>query len=252
MLEKNVYRHLEDMITRHLDKDTPMNTDFLDPATQEEGERLCRNRGCRVLLAGGYPEAERRMLFLLPSYQAEPPVGAIACIQVSAKGRFAHPDLLGALMGMGVKRGCLGDLCVRNGDNGGTVALVYCIARMASHLAGIGEVGRQNVKATLLSLDEMMAEKGEGDGCVVTASLASLRADGVLAAAFNLSRSRGAALFDAGQVQLNWQECQDRGKLLKAGDTLSVRRHGRVVLEEIGGQSRKGRVFVVMKVFGGR
>lgn len=250
MLEKEFYRHLEDLIERNQQRDIGLHTDFLDPASQEEAEKICRKRGCRTELWGGYPEAECRALFLLGSYQEEADRRSIACIRVVSKGSFAHPDLLGALMGFGVKRGCIGDLCLQKNAAGGTEALVYAMARMAAHLAGLTSVGRQDVQADILPF-EQIAELGNGDkdGEEITVSLASLRADSVLASAFSLPRSRAASLFDAGQVRLNWRDCEDKGKLLQPGDTLSVRHHGRVVLENVGGKSKKDRIFATLKVY---
>lgn len=250
MLEPSFYQRLEDLIDRNLSRDVPLHTDFLDPASQGEALALCRKRGCRASLVGGYPSAERNALCLLPSFQDDPPSDLVAYLRITSRGHFAHPDLLGALMALGVSRGCLGDLLLEKGERG-TSALVYALARMAPHLASIQSVGRHEVRAEILANpEENVPDENGGDGRIVRGSLASLRADSVLAAAFSLPRSRASALFDMGAVQLNWQPCEDRGRVLKPGDTLSVRHYGRAILLEVGGQSRKNRSFVLLQVFG--
>ena len=143
---------MEDLIQRNLQKDVPLHTGFLDPATQREALRLCRKRGCEGELWGGYAGAERKVLFLPATYQEAPDHSVVACIRLQSKGVFAHPDLLGALMAMGTKRDCIGDLCIVQDKNGGSEARAYCLATMAPHLAAITSVGRSAVEVEVMPL----------------------------------------------------------------------------------------------------
>ena len=74
--------------------------------------------------------------------------------------------------------------------------------------------------------------------------VASLRFDAVTAAVFNLSRGDAAEQIGDGKAQLSHRICEDATKEVSVGDIISVRGLGRVKLLEIGGQSKKGRVWI--------
>jgi len=92
------------------------------------------------------------------------------------------------------------------------------------------------------SLDEL-SEKQE-EFTIRTASVASLRLDAVTCAAFGLSRTKAAEAIAERRVSLDHQLCQQPAKAVSEGALLSVRGMGRARLLEVGGMSRKGRIFV--------
>jgi RNA-binding protein YlmH len=77
-----------------------------------------------------------------------------------------------------------------------------------------------------------------------------MRLDAVLSAAFGLSRTKAAELISSGRVSLDHLPCLQPAKELSEGALLSVRGLGRVKLLEIGGVSKKGRVFVRIGLYG--
>ena len=91
-------------------------------------------------------------------------------------------------------------------------------------------------KESLIAHMEDLAEK--------TDTVASLRLDAVICAAFGLSRANIAELIADGRVQLDHQVCLQPAREVKEGAVLSIRGLGRAKLLETGGVSRKGRLFV--------
>ena len=72
-------------------------------------------------LFGGYPEAERAVACYLPPYLEENSLyaeGPVTCICASYfEGEcLTHRDFLGSLMGAGIKRETVGDICVGKGS----------------------------------------------------------------------------------------------------------------------------------------
>ena len=49
------------------------------------------------------------------------------------------------------------------------------------------------------------------------------------------------------KVNLNWDPTDDPTKIVKQGDTISLRGKGRVVLEEVGKITKKGRIGIILK-----
>ena len=60
-------------------------------------------------------------------------------------------------------------------------------------------------------------------------------------------RLHTAEAVTSGRVQVNWTDCQKPDRPVAQGDTLTLRGLGKCVLEEVGHQTKKGRVFVTLK-----
>ena len=52
---------------------------------------------------------------------------------------------------------------------------------------------------------------------------------------------------DSGKVQVNWADWQKPDRQVVQGDVLTLRGLGKCVLEEVGNQTKKGRVFITVK-----
>ena len=249
MLASTLRQRLLDMIARSQQRNIPLCTDFLDPASQADAHSLCKARRVHCQLEGGHPAAERRILCLLPHEEQTVDTSKLLfAFSVESAKPLQHPDLLGALLALGVKRDTVGDLCIGRDEAGRGQATVYCLAHVGPLLLSLSQVGRQSVCCAALPLGGAPAQ--EHDGRMMQGSVSSLRLDSLLALAFRLPRGKAAALIEAGGVRLNWKECRDRGKALQPGDTISAHRHGRAVLLALEGQSRKGRQMVSLEVYG--
>ena len=64
-----------------------------------------------------------------------------------------------------------------------------------------------------------------------------------------MSRSRMATEIAAEKVKLNWQTVKNAAQTIKQGDILSMRGRGRLEVAEVRGQTKKGRIGVLLKRF---
>lgn len=211
---------------------------FLDERQQTLAEAQLGRGDPPYLFFGGYPQAERRMLAVGTEQILETEY-PFFCLRIDCKkaGRLAHRDYLGALMGLGLKREAVGDILP---DSGGAVlfALPAAAALIEEQLR---EVGRETVSARRCAIpNDLCSSAGEP----VRLSVASLRLDAVLAALLHQSREHASELVRSDRVQINHRLCASGAAPLEAGDLITVRGTGRFRIEEIGGQSKKGRVFV--------
>ena len=78
-------------------------------------------------------------------------------------------------------------------------------------------------------------------------TVSSLRLDSVLSVGFSLSRSKAAEAVTSGKVQVNWADWQKPDRQGVQGDVMTLRGLGKCVLEEVGNQTKKGRVFITVK-----
>ena len=106
-----------DKINAGLRKNILSSTCFLSPRELEMARYLFGDlEGLHAF--GGYEEAERRMLVFLPDYLDESALTDEDSPLVCLRAEFyhsdspSHRDFLGALMGAGIGRETVGDICV--------------------------------------------------------------------------------------------------------------------------------------------
>ena len=78
----------------------------------------------------------------------------------------------------------------------------------------------------------------------IRGTVSSLRLDGIVAEGFALSRSRAAEVITAGKTELNYTLCTKPDRLVAEGDVISVRGLGKMRLEAVGGNTKKGRISI--------
>ena len=193
---------------------------------------------------GGAEECERVMLGFFPDF-CEPDISLfpISRILISGVSGMSHRDILGSVLGLGIKREMTGDIFI-NDDK----AVIMCDESIADFLLyNLKTVGRRKVTVSVYSGDEEVSLSREFK--LERKVVASLRLDAVVSAACGLSRNEAAALISSEYVNVNFAISKDTPKKLSEGDTVSVRHHGRFVLESIGGLTKKGRISIEIKKF---
>ena len=155
--------------------------------------------------------------------------------------QLSHRDVLGALMGLGIERGMLGDLLVA----GGSVKILTDKKMAGFFLTDCHKIGAAAVKCQLTELDTIVPRE---ERCKeISATVASLRVDSIAAAGFGTSRSRAAADIAADKLKLNWQSVKNVAQTVKEGDVISLRGRGRLEVTEVRGKTKKGRTGVQLK-----
>ena len=236
----------EDLARRAEQRGVVTNTGFLTPAERYALEHDPDLRGCRMCFSGGCPQAERTIAFFLPDWMEEDMLDLSEYIRAlhlrAAFGTPGHRDYMGAVLGMGVGREWVGDILV-DGEH----AYVLCQPSVLRHLLSIDKVGRCGVKAEEIALDAIPAPERKVETRSFT--VMSPRLDAVAAGMFHLSRTEAARQIEAGNLSLNYAECLKCDAPVAAGDIVSLRGAGKGRVAEIGGSSRKGRIFVTAEVY---
>ncbi len=241
--DKLFLAHILDREAQCIHKNIPVETEFLDPRCQALVLSVLPHFAARPVLFGGYEEAERKMLFFLPDYMEDVPQDALTVLRADHRDTrpLSHRDYLGSILGLGVGRAGVGDILVR--ENGADIIIRAALSDF--FLTHYVSAGRTALSVSAHPLESLMLP--ETEPVYKTASLASLRADAVLAAAFSVSRTLSAEAVRAGKVYLNNLPLTKGDKLLSEGDKLRWQGKGRFIIEETGGLSRKGRLFVTFR-----
>lgn len=224
----------------------PQLTGFLDPAHQETADLLAR-REERVsyVLTGGYRQAERKRLAVTPKFYhmelLDPEIRFLAVEGDFQGTQVSHRDLLGALLGLGVKREKVGDIIMT--ATGGQVAVAGEILEFVKE--NLKQVHRFPVQVREIDPEQLEIEPERTKE--IRASVASLRLDAVASSGYGTSRTQMVREIKAGHVKVNWRVVNDASSAVKAGDVISMRGRGRLVIEEVRGETKKGRTSLLLR-----
>lgn len=230
--------HILDRFDIVLRKGVIQVTPFLSLALQNWAEGVLRREGLAYLLAGGYPEAERNRLVIGPAGEEltyrEAEVSLVWVCPADPGERLEHRQLLGSLLGLGLKREVVGD--IRPGPGGMYVAITN---ELASFLVDEWhKAGRSKINITLWDeLPDLLPEEAEERRITI----ASNRLDAIIAGGFGVSRTVAQEWIGQGKIKRNDLAVTKSDAEVRSGDVLSCRGQGRLKLLSDEGHTRKGR-----------
>ena len=245
--------HARDLLSR-AERGEVTATAFLTPLEQKQLERELSFARERFCFRGGYAEAERRRMVFLPDYWEEfsPDVREEAllsfegeeCLPFLIKGsgyrELSHRDFLGAALHLGIKRETIGDICPVPPHG----AILFCDRRMGAFLKE--HLTRVASDAVTVSETELAPEFDGGRTYErITDTVASPRADAVVAALLHLSREKAQALFLRELVEVDYSTVTKHEKEIEEGAVLTVRGHGKFKIRALHEKTKKGRIRLV-------
>lgn len=234
-----------DKINAGMEKNICANTCFLSLRELDMTRFLFGNPE-GLYTFGGYEDAERQMLVYLPDY-LEPDYlmdeeSPLVCIRATfyQKDTPSHRDFLGALIGSGVARESIGDICVGQGS---------CDFFVSSEIApfvlqNFTGAGRTRLHLERISLKDVSVP--EPETLEIRDTVASLRLDSVIASGFRMGRSAASQYITAGKAAIDGLPCEKPDRPVSEGAKISVRGLGKIQLHAVNGQTKKGRISVVI------
>jgi RNA-binding protein YlmH len=252
----NIYQHFrpeeQDFIDQVLHwKDfvessyTSKLTDFLDPREQHILKVIIGENGnVKVQLFGGTSDSERKRALIMPDYITPTTVDfQINLFEIDYPTKFVsieHPQVLGSLMSLGLKRGKFGDILMKDGR-----VQFFSAAEISDYIkVNLESIGRASVRLTEITLeeaiitDELWAEQDT--------TVSSLRLDTILSSIHHLSRQKSQLFIQQGLVKVNWSTIESQSFECGEGDLLSVRGYGRVKILSIEGKTKKDKWRIVV------
>ena len=236
---------LWDKINAGIRKNIPANTCFLSPRELEMARYLFGQLE-GLYAFGGYPEAERKMLIFLPDYLEESALmeedSPVVCLRCTfyLEDSLSHRDFLGALMGAGIGRETVGDICVDKGS-----CDFFVTAEIAPYiLQNFTSAGRTRVHIRQIPLTEASIPTPEVKE--IKDTLASLRLDSVISSGFRIGRSLACQYIQTGKAAVDGLPCEKPDKPVAEGMKISVRGLGKIQLAAVGGKTKKDRISVVI------
>ncbi|MBP3922272.1 MAG: hypothetical protein J6D27_04825 [Ruminiclostridium sp.] len=234
-----------------LDKSRPYFTRFL---TEAEQMKISAMKFSSDLVTGFYggkgnEDAVRRCFGIVPSFYVNdegdfPALFPIKAITFSFRrcDEVTHREVLGTLMGLGLERDTIGDICITEGK-----AAVFVTEKPAELIMdSVLKIGRVGVSCAYGVDFELPKQQYEE----LSYSVASLRLDNLVRNMANCSRGTACDRYLKPQlVQLNGEVCDNPSKAIKEGDIITIRGKGKFLLSEIGAAGRKGNTHIKVKKY---
>ena len=243
--DKLLLAKLWDKITAGMRKNIIASTGFLSPREQEMARFLFGEQD-GLHFFGGYEDAERKMLIFLPDYLDESVLiddeSPITCLRCSfyQGDNPSHRDFLGALMGEGISRESLGDICVGQGS-----CDFFATREIAPYILQ-NFTGAGRTKVHLQEIPVSNAEIPEPETKEIRDTVASLRLDSIISSGFRIGRSLACQYIAAGKAAIDGLPCEKPDKAVASGAKVSVRGLGKIRLTSINGETKKGRISVTI------
>ena len=236
---------LWDKINAGIRKNIPANTCFLSPRELEMA-RFLFGEPEGLYAFGGYEDSERKMLVYLPEYLEESALFEDDSPCVCLRAAFYqgdspnHRDFLGALMGAGIGRETVGDICV-----GKEHCDFFVTQEIAPYiLQNFTSAGRTKLHIEQIPLSS--ADIPEPEVKEIRDTMASLRLDSVISSGFRIGRSLASQYVTSGKAAIDGLPCEKPDKQVAEGSKISVRGLGKIKLHTINGKTKKDRISVVI------
>ena len=245
-----LFARAEELLDRSRRQMTVTFTDFLTPQEQMRLSRHLAGAADEWCFFGGYEGAERCRMFFLPAYLADLEEAdradclrevfdeCLVPLEIRGSGyrELSHRDFLGALLHLGVERDRIGDICVPTTDR----AILFCDRVMASFfMENLSRVANDAVRTSAVTLPP------DFDGGrrfeAISDTVASPRADAVVAALANLAREKAQALFREGRVEIDYEPELRTDRTVDAGAVIVIRGCGKFIVRSLSDKTRKGR-----------
>lgn len=237
--------------------------DFLTPSEAAYALTVVREKRAsdRAFLFGGYADAERKRLFVIPAYLSELEGSAedrarefcademrmaVRAIKIEGSGyrELTHRDYLGSLLSLGIERDAIGDI-VTDGSYG---AVVFCTDKIFSYLcASVERIGSDKVTVREFVPDEDFSAKREF--LPVNDTIASNRLDCVVGALTKLSREKAQTLIRSGLCEVDYMIEQRVDYELKIPCVVTARGYGKFNVLAFDGETKRGRLRLVAQKY---
>lgn len=260
--QKLLTARLEDYL-RQADRGELVRGNFLTPA-EAAFVALSANElraSVRLLYLGGYADAERKRIVVIPPFVADldgdamenamtcfpdEMSHAVKAIKIAGSGyrELSHRDYLGSILALGVERSSLGDIVLMDSKS----AVVFCTDKIFDYLLGAIEriaSDKVNVSEFLPNADFCPQREFQ----TIRDTVASERLDCVVASLTNLSREKAQALIRSGLCEVNYLVEERVDISVKAPCTVTLRGYGKFKVVEFDGETKRGRLRLVAQKY---
>ncbi len=203
------------------------------------------------MLYGGYEDAERKILIVYPekyditmlekNYDKILKIVRIT-LPEEEKGKYTHRNYLGGIIKLGLRREKVGDILVVE-DGADIITLEDFSIILKKELPSLTRF--ENSRVEISELKNL--RKKELNMETIKIIVPSFRLDNFVSDLARTSRSKAVQIINQERVFVNGQNETKPAKQVKLNDIITIRGKGRFIIKEISGNTRSGRIVVVVE-----
>ncbi len=178
-------------------------------------------------------ESSERQIFVANPYSNEINTKDYISVLKFKKNNIKHPDVLGALLNLGLERNDIGDIYV-----GDEICEFVVLNKDKDFVKfNLSKIKNERVnidfkKDNILNLQKIDYIENRG-------FVSSLRLDNIVSEFINLSRSKAKILIERRLVKVNYQIIDNPSKIIDENSLISIRKEGRFIFDKVIGKSKK-------------
>lgn len=220
---------------------------FYPPTVWRKLEKIQNLLDVNILLLGLNDLSEKKIPIFFPidfEITQELMDENIVYFKINGENNFyslEHKDFLGAIMSIGLKRECFGDLIVK--DN-----IAYCITTFDFYsilFSSLISVGKVPVKISKIKKNSVPLM----DFKELSFSVPSFRIDSIVAELGNFSRNESLSKILSGDVLVNYTIPKSKSLVLEINDVITIKKIGKFIFKETLGENKKGKIKVLFLKF---
>ncbi len=238
-LEEYIKNILRD--AKELSKNEYIITPFLDETYQKRLEDALKyNKKITIIKNGGIIDSLRNRIIIYNINDDVKPIFDIVVLKIKYNKKYitlGHRNILGSLMGLGVKRECIGDIIKDDNDD-----WYFAVSKEIYPFikSNFNYVGSDNIDLDACDKEIKNIIKLE----YKTHFLSSMRLDLVVKEGFYIPRSLAQKAINDGLVYVNHLPIISSDYKTKIGDEINLRGKGKIKLEEELGTSKSDKLII--------
>ncbi|HFI0419234.1 TPA: RNA-binding protein [Streptococcus suis] len=246
--EREFVEKMMDMCQQVVDTYSYRLTSFLNPRQDAIVHMLANHYQLQAFSTRDFFQTEYSRIILAPSYYVlDRDDFDVMALEITYSRKFhslSHSQVLGTFLHqLGIRREYLGDILFTEEQ-----LLVFLDKKF-------GELAHQSI-SKIAKVPVQMRERDWQSISMKTSDepnfkevlVSSLRLDKLIAVAFHLSRTRVDKLIAAGHVKLDYVQVEQGSKQVEVGQLISLRKYGRVLVKEVLGFSKQGKVKLKLEI----
>lgn len=220
LLEKSFYTRKE------------VSSFFLNPFELSVLNDIAKINNIEIVFLSCNKESERN-IFVANPYSNEIDSKDYISVLEFKQNNITHPDVLGALLNLGLERNDIGDIYIGNG---------LCEFVVLNKDKDFVKFNLTKIKNERVSLDfkkDNILSKNKIEYIEKRGFISSLRLDNIVSEFVNLSRSKAKTLIKRRLVKVNFQIIDNPSKIIEENSLISIRKEGRFIFDKVIGKSKK-------------
>ena len=206
---------------------------FLDPFEQKTIGEIANKNSIDITFLGGNENCERKVFvanyYYLPLFAPN----YISVLEFESED-IGHPDVLGALLHLGIDRNSIGDISILDGK------VEFAIEKDLADFVEFNLAKIKNESIKIKQKDDAKLKLAKATYEEYSGFVSSLRIDNLISLIASTSRSKAKEIVKSGLVKVDFQIIEDPSFQIEENTNISIRRMGRFIFDTIDGYSKKG------------